>query len=388
MMTFKTAMKRHAMLRGPVQNHGAEALASEFWDAVTRSQADSPAAIAVEDTTPTEYAVLLTVEDIPAAFAVACHVRAFGANPPSDPHRCRELARRGWDEFRKIADAAGDRQRGTGCDLSDAWPLFKQFQDAPIDQDHLRRISDLAGRMIVALKGALEKRVVDVPDEVKGVKLGNQFDQLVPAEYARLANPVLRTELIGRVVRHRANVLEREGEEQKARGPMVFLSDESGSMEGQEDVWAKAAMTALTRLAWEDKRPCACVHFSTATKVHKLLPGDHRALVRAQTLFLDGGTDTGRAITVGLDTVAELAKEGITGADLVLISDGRVPDSQVTGPLDRMEREGVRLWSIDIGGHFREGSPLRTRASGYQVVDHSSLNDANGVTAIADATGR
>jgi uncharacterized protein with von Willebrand factor type A (vWA) domain len=105
-------------------------------------------------------------------------------------------------------------------------------------------------------------------------------------------------------------------------------------------------------------------------------------------LFLDGGTDMGRALTVGLDTVQELAKEGIKGADLVLISDGRVPNHQVTGPLDRMEREGVRLWSIDIGGHFRDGSPLRTRAAGYQVVDHSSLKDANSVTGIAKATGR
>jgi len=388
MMTFKTAMRRHAMLRGPVQDHGAEAVASEFWDAITRSQSDSPAAIAVEDTTPTEYAVLLTVEDIPAAFAVACQVRAFGANPPSDPHRCRQLARQGWDEFRAIADAAGDRQRGTGCDLSDAWPLFKAFDGAGVDQDQLRAISDLAGRMVVALKGALEKRVTDVPDEVKGVKLGNQFDQLVPAEYARLANKTLRTELIGRVVRHRANVVEREGEEQKAKGPMVFLLDESGSMEGERDVWAKAAMTALTRLAWEDKRPCAVVHFSSATKIHKLLPGDHRSLVRAQTLFLDGGTDMGTAIDVGLDTVAELAKEGIKGADLVLISDGQVPRRQVTGPLDRMDREGVRLWTVAIGGHFRDDHPCRERASGYQMVDETRINDANSVTAIANATGR
>jgi uncharacterized protein YegL len=388
MMTFQMALRRHAMLTDALEETGAsEQLGQQFWDALTNSRADTAPAIAVEDTTPNEYSVLLCVEDIPAAFAVACQLRAFGPNPPTAPHACRELARKGWEEFRKIADAAGDRQRGTGCDLAASWPLFKAF-DGDLDeqaQERLRQVSDLAGRMLVALKGAIAKRVINVPEEVVGVKLGNQFDQLAPSEYARLAHPVLRTELIGRVIRHRATVIEREGTEQKAHGPMVFLIDSSGSMEGQRDTWAKAVMTALTRLAWQDKRDCAAVHFSTATKVHVLKVGDHKSLVRAQSLFLDGGTAMGTAIRVGCETVQELAREGISGADLVLISDGQVPDQQVEGPIAQMERQGIRLHTVAIGTTFRSDSPLRTRAAIYQEIGDGDANNANTATELVSA---
>lgn len=388
MMPFKTALRRHSMIRDALEETGAsEAVAQEFWEALSNNRAETPHAIAVEDTTPDQYSVLLSVEDIPAAFAVACQLRVFGATLPTDPHQCRTKAYQGWEEFRKIADAAGDRQRGTGCDNAAAWPLFKAFESELNDEqkEQLRAVSDLAGRMLVALKGAMEKRVKDVPEEVTGVKLGNQFDQLAPAEYARLANPALRTELIGRVVRNRATVIEREGSEQKSRGPMVYLIDSSGSMEGQRDIWAKSVMTALTRLAWQDKRDCAAIHFSTATKVHKLKVNDHKSLGRAQSLFLDGGTNMGTAIEVGCETVQELAREGIAGADLVLISDGQVPDHQVQGPIAQMERQGIRLHTVAIGATFRTGSPLRTHATTYKEISDADSTNANTAASLVSA---
>jgi uncharacterized protein with von Willebrand factor type A (vWA) domain len=361
-------------------------LAENIWRGVTASGEGGLVSQAVADTTPPQYATLLATDDIAASYATATLLSHFAAqvHAPTSPHTARQIAHAGWAEFRALADQAGHVQHGLGGDLSAAWPVFKQYQNMQADDAKLRRIAELAGRMYRLLKGAKAQRVEGIPEEIVGTELGQDIAALVPQEYALWAAGVpTRTELALRLSESRAVQLQRAGKDIRGRGPLVIALDESGSMHHQRDDWAKAAMTALTRMAWEERRPVKIVHFSTVTRVQELQPGDHRELLRAQALFLDGGTAIGRAVMVASEEVDEWAKKGVRGADVVLISDGGDAAGGLHAALDVLERHQTRLFSVAIDVAFT--GPLKERATEYVYLTQSDMRQPQKVTALKGA---
>jgi uncharacterized protein with von Willebrand factor type A (vWA) domain len=246
----------------------------------------------------------------------------------------------------------------------------------------MRRIAELAGRMYQALRGAKDRRVKGIPEEVIGTEHGGDVAALLPQEYAMLGTDPTKRHLFQQISQRRALQFERAGQEKKGRGPLVVAQDESGSMNEQRDEWAKAAMTALTRIAWEDKRPVVMVHFSTVTKTQVLKPGDAAGVVRAQHTFLDGGTEIGRALMVGVDEVKNLAATGHRGADVVLISDGGDEGSyMIEQAFGEMRKAGTRLWSIAIDVPFQ--GLLRDEAAEYVHLTNEDMHSTAGVLKIA-----
>jgi len=398
MISIKQATRRHAMLRDAVTDENG-GLAQQVWAGVTgEGHMDTLPGHAVSDTVPREYAVLVSTDDIAAAFATATILRTFARHPdPRTPREARLIAHEGWAEFRKLADEAGHQLHGQDADLSDAWPVFKQVQDlSDQKRKELQGIAMLAGRMLKALKGAQEKRVIDVPEEVVGVTTGADVQSLLPGEYAMLGMPATRMEATRRLLGRETQQYQKAGVEKMARGPLAILVDESGSMEDQiagdgRNTWAKAAATALTRLAWENKRDVVWVHFSVATRVSVLKPGDHAALVKAQTSFLDGGTDIGTALDVALDEIKALAKRGHKGADAVLISDGGNERStrntwRLERALDGLDAIGARLFSVAIAVPFN--GPIKDRAARYVHLTWKDMQSADGAVAVGAAAGK
>jgi len=382
MLTFTQAKRRHDVLARHITETN-EPLATAIYAGVTGVGAaqGSLVTLAVADTQPMEYAVLLATDDIAAAFATAEILDVFQHSPaPRSPHDARRLAHEGWRRFRVLADQAGHIEHGLGGDLSSPWPVLKEIQELQPDPAKMRRIAELAGRMYQALRGAKDRRVKGIPEEVIGTEHGGDVAALLPQEYAMLGTDPTRRHLFEQIAHRRAMQFERAGTEKKGRGPLVVAQDESGSMEGQRDEWAKAAMTALTRIAWEEKRPVVMVHFSTATKVQMLKPGDVAGVVRAQHTFLDGGTAIGRALMVGVDEVKNLAASGHRGADVVLISDGGDAGGMVEEALDEMRKAGTRLWSVAIDMPFH--GPLHDKAAEYVHLTDQDMQSTAGVLKI------
>jgi uncharacterized protein with von Willebrand factor type A (vWA) domain len=396
MMKFKDALKRHQFLKDRIVAPEDVRLAAEVWEGVTgvgvRGRKPTMITQAVADTAPAEYVVLLARDDIAAGFATACVVDAFKANPPpGSPHAARRLAEHGWHMFVALARQGGHRQHGTGGDQSTSWQIHKAVREVQPDPEKTRKISLLAGRMYAALKGAKARRV-QAPQEIVGIKAGDEFEELIPSEYAYLAaGDVTKMALFQALSERKAIQYEKTGRERRSRGPLVLLVDESGSMRHvgnaagfERDDWSKAAMTALTRIAWEDKRPVVIVHFSTFTKAQVLPPGSHGDLVRAQHTFLDGGTAIGSAIQVGVMEVEGLAKGGHTGADLVLITDGGNTSSYgLTEPLAEMARADVRLFTVAIDSEI--SGPLKDQASEYIHLSDEHMADPNKAGAVVGA---
>lgn len=390
MITYRQAKRRHAMLKHAIVESDARDIAEQLYAGVTGvGPTDTPLVHAVADTTPREYAALVMSDDIAAAFACASMAEAFGAERPREPHELRKLAHRGWAIFAHHAEHAADVQRAAGADLSSAWPILQRVTELKPDPAKMRRIAELAGRMLVALRGVRERRAANQPEEIVGVERGANIPALLPTEYALLGLAVTEREGYRRIAEETAEQYEKRGSERKTRGPLVLVVDESGSMmapghEARND-WAKAAGVALTRIAWEDKRPVVWVHFSVATRVQVLMPADYAGLTEAQTSFLDGGTDIRTALDVAGDEVETLAARGFEGGDVVLISDGNA--SEAAGPLepaiDAIERRGSRLWGVAIEASWSDA--LKARCAKHVRLTAADIHRADAVLAAAGA---
>jgi Mg-chelatase subunit ChlD len=396
-LPFDAARQRHATLHEAAARN--EPLARAAYAGVTGLGTESAISRAVADTTPREYAALLMLDDVAATVAAVVQVRAFEAagGEPDSPGAARKVAHEGWKAFRDLAERGAEYARGTGADMSDAWPILVRAERKGVNPEKIREIANMAGRMLVALRGALQKRAVPLPEETIGVELGEDVTALVPEEYALLGIPTTEADVLRRLVERRAVQFERRGREKKERGPLIILLDESDSMmeSDHRNTWAKAAAVALTRLAWEGKRPVAWISFSSMTRITLLPPGSHAELLVAANRFLSGGTHIPRALHAGLAALRELEQRGFRGADFVLISDGVTDGArELPGALDALDRTGTRLWAIAIDVDWRkskglryDSSPLAERAAKYVHLSSADMRSPTGAVKVAGAVG-
>lgn len=240
--------------------------------------------------------------------------------------------------------------------------------------------------MVRVLKGKTQRNVLGVPEEVCGVETSGHLTRAIPGELVAMGHEATRKALVLRALKREVITYQRRGKDPLAQGPLVVCVDESGSMRhdgsgDKRELWAKAAMVALTEIAWKAKRTVVVVHYSTITDPVVLRPGDRMNLMRAACRFLDGGTRIANALDAGLDQVSYLNRMGHKGADLVLITDGEDnSEHAINGALDRADKAGVRLFTVGIERDVQ--GPLRKRAAVYTQVNPT---DEQGIEALAGA---
>jgi uncharacterized protein with von Willebrand factor type A (vWA) domain len=313
----------------------------------------------------------------------ACRWRVSAQTSPFD---LRNLAREPWKAFEARAKQTELLAEGLGWDLSAAWTHTREVQLAKGDLGQVERIARLAGRMYAALRGNQAKRIKGVPSEVYSVEQGNDLGRLLPAEQVLLTDPALEIVGLERIASRRAAQYAMRGTAKRSKGPLVLALDESSSMHARRNEWAKAAAVALARVASEEKRPVAVVHYSTSTKVQPLQPGDGAAVLEMIGRFLGGGTAIGLALSVGVQQVKALAHKGQTGADIVLVTDG-VDGNEAAqrAALDEAHALNVRLWTVAIECEVPATSPLRVTAAHYTRLGGADLGDGKSITLVGDA---
>jgi len=148
---------------------------------------------------------------------------------------------------------------------------------------------------------------------------------------------------------------------------------------------------ALARVALQENRKVAAVHFSTTTHVQRV--ESQADLMSMAMTFISGGTAVAPALHVAVQQVDALAREGFPGGDVVFISDGESDDDETTEvdgedvSLDelckRMAAAGVRLWSVAIGQQWRSTYPLRVHAERYVFAHDRDLQVRNRAVELA-----
>ncbi len=239
---------------------------------------------------------------------------------------------------------------GTGPGLVTDLRVVRQAYQQVERSETLRRIAEIAGRMVrVALQNH-RTRIDHGADEVHDIVFGDDISKLVPSEIMALGHPALRRDFMVRFAERRLMQYEVKGLEKLGKGPVVLLIDTSGSMSGAKEAWAKGVALGLLRIALEEKREFALVLFSDEqhmTSVTFTGTPDLQTLMRCLEVQYNRGTSFVRPLNEALRLMegSELEK-----ADIVLITDGiaNLTPAFVADFNSRRRERQCRCWTVLI----------------------------------------
>ncbi len=115
-----------------------------------------------------------------------------------------------------------------------------------------------------------------------------------------------------------------QGKETKGKGPIIICIDNSGSMAGEREAWAKGFALGLLTIARKQKRNFAIIHFGNATEL-KTFTFDKKVnseeLLIALSHFFGGGTNFERPLREAMSLMYE-ENSILKKADIVFVTDG------------------------------------------------------------------
>lgn len=229
---------------------------------------------------------------------------------------------------------------------------------------NFKRLSQLIGRLSAeAIRKQASKMTSDAGEIVDAV-LGSEVAELMEDELAALvaSTPVVRRAARARFAEDAMLMHEVEQREPQARGGIVVLFDESGSMAGEREAQGKAVAIALAHVAMKQRRAFVCHFFqSSLTQTIEIEPSDaHKRgpdgmvvaiskLVALANRGTGGGTDFNPPLLAGCATVEKRAQDR---ADILLLTDGCGPVAPQT--VERVNalraKTGAKVYTMLIGG--------------------------------------
>ena len=239
----------------------------------------------------------------------------------------------------------------------------------------LRRLADLAGRLKRFAWGQHASKIVHGVDEIHDVTQGNDISRVLPSEISLLASDKTKILFYQKYVEKRLMQYELRGSEKVAKGAIICLIDNSGSMGGPRELWAKAVGLALLDIAHKQKRDFYGIHFSSARddlQEFWFPKGDTSDLSRVLDFaeyFIGGGTDFEKPLSRAVEVLeAQMNDEKTQKGDIILITDGEcyVSDSWLARYDNAKEEIGFRLFGVLIGGY---GKILQELSDVYMTID-------------------
>ena len=254
---------------------------------------------------------------------------------------------------------------------------LKQWADAFRDDSSVRKICEILGRMnsqTESKEKQVEREVSysnTVPDfnsneEVCGIELGKDLDNVLPSELIQLNDPDLDILFTLKYAENRLMCFSKQGyreeeefrkevvtvseEEEIQTGPIIFCIDTSGSMSGEPEYIAKAMALYISMKAMEQKRNCYLIIFSTGISTIDLTPPRGISdLLNFMRISFDGGTDPIPAMG---EAILMTKKKSYRLADIIMISDFIMPPNAFSGletEIEASKKRKCKYHSLTIG---------------------------------------
>jgi uncharacterized protein with von Willebrand factor type A (vWA) domain len=247
---------------------------------------------------------------------------------------------------------------GTGTGVMQQLPCEEKFEIAE-ELKYNRKIVEiarLAGRFRDLAIGRKQRKVQGVPHEMYAVSQGDDLSLMLPIESVYLA--MSDAQMVFAKKFAEKQLLEyalKTGELQA--GPLIVCVDNSGSMEGEREIWSKAIALALLEIARREKRAFVCIHFGdrddplNVIEIKKTDKPDVLAskIIELAGYFLNGGTNFEKPLEEALRYIESVEYRR---ADIVFITDGECVISQrfISRFLEAKKSTGFRMVSVVIAG--------------------------------------
>lgn len=253
------------------------------------------------------------------------------------------------------------------------------------NSNKLRKIAELVGRMQSLALTTQNQKVQRGFEEVYDVVLGNDVSRLLPQELMKLMMPEREQEFFKDFGEGRCLQYALKGKEKQARGAIVCAIDESGSMSGEPEIWAKSVAMALYAIAAKQKRNFFVIHFSgernpKSLKVHefpKTDPVNIEKMVEMAEYFIGGGTDFETPLTRARMCIEE--EESYHKADVVFITDGEcaVRDSWLKDFKAWKSKKAVSVYSILIDAYYNSDGSLKEFSDNVHNLKSLKTNNSS-----------
>jgi uncharacterized protein with von Willebrand factor type A (vWA) domain len=244
--------------------------------------------------------------------------------------------------------------------------LAQLLLSRPDMRDVLRRAGKLA-------RLAQRKEAVRDPHargEVVGLERGADLARVLPAELAVLGDDDLDVLFYARFGEAGLAQYKLEGKEPQGKGPIVLLLDESGSMSGDGERWAKAAAIATVAVGQKERREVIVAFFQTRItaafavlrdgRVEQLDPNDPAAchglegwgdvaklVMELLTRKSQGGTIFDQPLSWAVRAVEEREPK----ADILFVTDGLASaNADTLAHVERARAGGLRVFGLTVGG--------------------------------------
>lgn len=215
-----------------------------------------------------------------------------------------------------------------GLPIEQRFALAKRFAGAG---PRFAKLLALIGRLSrEALTKQASKTTHDA-GEIVDTAIGSDIDNIMEDELALMAVPALRAVQMAAFAEDRMLMHEVESKEPLARGAIVVLHDESGSMSGQAEEEAKALSIALAHVAAKQRRAFVHHFFQTRvthtvtiepgddTKIENGVPKAVAALAAIAERGTAGGTQLDEPLARAIESVAARKQQK---PDVLILTDG------------------------------------------------------------------
>lgn len=293
---------------------------------------------------------------------------------------------------------------------------IKQYFNTIQNSKALKEIAELLGRLekeeeeseiqkIKELKSYSYTQVIPTKrykEEICGVTLGRDLENLLPQELAMLEDETLELLFDLKYIQNRLFCFEKQGyhsiaqevqeeiekeietKKQKKRerneGAIIICVDTSGSMMGNPEYIAKALSLFLATKANTQKRACYLINFSIGIEAMELSgKGGMAKLMRFLEMSFGGGTDVAPALKEGLKTMQQ---DDFKKSDLIVISDGGfgyIPND-LEKQMQNQRQKDNKFYLLDINGN----SGKKTFFDKHWVYDARTQNINTLYESIAD----
>jgi len=265
----------------------------------------------------------------------------------ADPIKLRRSLSRAITQVEEQVKAVEATVAGWGSDPGQVERfMFNPELSNSIQGGKLKRILELAGKMRKVVSAQRSKRPLPAPDQIQ-VEPGSDPTKALASELAWLADPETEDGFFVKVVTGSLLIHDRVERERPGKGPFIVCVDESGSMAGSPEEWAKALGFALATQARVEGRKFGAVCFGSSAEVRFTWNPGLEDLVEFFSQFYAGGTCFETPLREAMGLISREAPE----ADILFITDGEadVSDGFLDWFKSESEASDVKVVGIQVG---------------------------------------
>lgn len=249
-----------------------------------------------------------------------------------------------------------------------------------LKQKKLLKIAKLAGRFTRLATRKQKQKTKHAVEEIADIEMGDAIARMIPSEAMLLADIDTEYLFLKRFAEKQLLVYRLEGEESKAKGPMVICFDVSGSMKGENEIWCKAVAIALVQVAQQEKRSAFVIPFDWSVQnTYSFLKSEGpqpSKLLEMASFFSGGGTNFDPPIGESMEAIE--SEPELKGADIIFITDGAGSFSKRAEFTEMKERSKAHMFTVIIGGEYAyENHPLKAVSDYTWPVDSLTDDTAN-----------